>query len=226
MAAALPGALPGLSGVMTANKYCNKPIQKAGSPGLLFVYFLMIFFSFSCNNNQRKDTQKTSSTDAATVYYPINAYIRRQIKDVDTIPYFLYRLSSINGKKDSSVIDRATFDAETKPFLLPGLEDKAFRANFTESVFDDESTGSITLTYSPKNKTGIVQNASVLLDKDNQQVKWIFINTLSSNGDSTLIQRIGWKGGKSCYINEDVSYPDKPETQRQLSFVWNDKAEE
>ena len=50
-------------------------------------------------------------------------------------------------------------------------------------------------------------------------------NTLKSNTDSTVIQRIGWKGDKSCYINKDITYPNKPETQRQLSFVWNDKEE-
>ncbi len=190
----------------------------------IFAVFIYSILLLSCGNNKAKET--TEKPDGASVFYPINNYIRQQIKDVDTTPYFLYRLSLINHKKDSSVIDRATFDAQMKAFLLPELEDKNFRANFTESVFDDESTGSITLTYSAKNKNGIVQNASVLLDKETQKVKWIFINTLSSNADSTVIQRIGWKGDKSCYINQDITYPTNPETQRQLRFVWNDKEQE
>ncbi len=177
---------------------------------------------FVQNQTSKKEA---NGEDSTLVYYPINNYIRQQLKDVDTTPYFLYRLSSINHKKDSSLVDRATFDAQAKTVLFPELEDKNFRTNFNESVFDDESTNSITLTYSPKNKSGIVQNASVLLDKENQTVKWIFINTLTSNSDSTVIQRIGWKGDKSCYINQDITYPNKPEIQRQLSFVWNDKEE-
>ncbi len=124
------------------------------------------------------------------------------------------------------MVDRATFDAGVKAMLLPQLEDKAFRNDFTEAVFDDQSTNSITLTYTPKSKDNIVQNASVLLDKENQKVKWIFINTLTNNGDSTVIQRIGWKGDESCYINTLINHAGKPEIQRRLSFVWNEKKEE
>lgn len=208
---------------MIVNKSGSIQKQNTFQTERLFVVVMIAFLLVSCKNKPAKNA--TETPDSSSVYYPINNYIRQQIKDVDTTPYFLYQLSSINHKKDSAVIDRTTFDAQMKTILLPELEDKNFRSNFTESVFDDESTGSITLTYSPKNKTNIVQNASVLLDKDNQKVKWVFINTLSSNNDSTVIQRIGWKGNKSCYINQDISYPDKPEIQRQQSFVWNDKEE-
>ncbi len=221
--AALPGAQPGWFGIMTVSKPNTNFLQKAFRLERLFVLLILPVLWVSCKNKRAKEEAKTE--DNTTVYYPINNYIRQQIKDVDTTPYFLYRLAIINHKKDSSVVDRATFDAKVKTILFPELEDKSFRANFTESVFDDESTNSITLTYSPKNKSGIVQNASVLLDKENQKVKWIFINTVISNNDSTVIQRIGWKGDKSCYINEDITYPNKSETQRQISFVWNDKEE-
>ena len=189
----------------------------------LFVCLLTAILFFSCGNKQEE--KAVASNDSSSVYYPINTYFRQQIKDVDTTPYFLYRLTIIDGLKDSSIINRATFDVETKPFILPQLEDKVFRTDFTESVFDDAGTGSITLTYTPKDKNNLVQNASVLLDKESQQVKWIFINTLSSNGDSTVLQRIGWKGGQSCYLNKDISYPNKKENLRQVSFVWNEKKE-
>lgn len=193
--------------------------QKTG-----FSFFIpLLFLLSSCGNKQFGD--KSNRVDESSVYYPINSYIRQQIKDVDSTPYFLYRLTTVENKKDSAIISRATFDEEMKPFLLPQLEDDSFRKDFIESAFDDESTGSITLTYTPKNKDNPVQNASVLLDKDNQQVKWIFVNALVSRGGSTVIQRIGWKGNKSCYLNTSVSRKNKPQTQRQLQFVWNEKDE-
>ena len=209
---------------MTANKYftiyCSKALLAR-----LFVLLPGLFLLSSCGNDNEEKTA-TKNPDSATVYYPINNYIRQQIKDVDTTPYFLYRLSALNKKEDSAVVSRSKFDAQIKQFLLPELEDKAFRNDFIESVFDDESTNSITLTYTPKSKANIVQNASVLLDKESQQVKWIFINTLANSGDSTVIQRIGWKGEESCYFNQIINHTSKPETQRRLSFVWNEKKEE
>ena len=225
MAAASPGVLPGLSGIMTATDFLINIKQQAVSAGKLFVFISFVCFFFACGNGGTKKIA-TATQDSTAVYYPINNYIRQQVKDVDTTPYYLYRLQIIDNKKDSSVVSRAVFDAETKQFLLPGLEDKSFRSNFTESVFDDESTNSITLTYTPKDTNNIVQNASILLDKENQMVKWIFINTLSTGGDSTVIQRIGWKGDKSCYINKAITHLNKKETQVQTAFVWNDKEEE
>ena len=211
---------------MTVSKLFIIKLQKSFRTERLFVLLSSLLVLSSCSNNKDTATNKDKTDTTTTVYYPINGYIRQQIKDVDTTPYYLYRLSIVNKKKDSSLVSRATFDAETKHFLLPQLEDSTLRNGFTESVFDDESTNSITLTYTPDSKDNIVQNASVLLDKENQQVKWIFINTLSNRGDSTVIQRIGWKGDESCYLNSVVSYANKPETQRQLSFVWNEKKEE
>ena len=191
-----------------------------------FGFLLLIaLFASSCGGKKAKEAEATPAKGSNTVYYPINDYIRRQIKDIDTTPYYLYRLQITDGKKDSSIVKRSDFDAAIKSFLLPELEDASLRQNFTESVFDDESTNSITLTYSQKNKSGIVQNASVLLNKENQEVKWIFINTLNSAGDSSIIQRISWKGNESCTLNTSITYSKKPEQQRRLSFVWNEKKE-
>lgn len=187
-----------------------------------------LLFILSCGNHETKEMKAVPAIDSsAMVYYPINDYIRRQIKDVDTTPYYLYRLQVLNGKKDSSAVSRPAFDSAVSVFLLPELDFRSMRKNFTESVFDDESTNSITLTYTPNDKNETVQNASVLLSKENQSVKWIFISILTSSEDSTVIQRISWKGDESCSLNTSVTYNDKrPEQQRQLSFVWNEKKEE
>lgn len=209
---------------MTVSKLFIIQDQKAFLAERLFVLLLCAVLFMSCSS-KKNEKVKINQADTSSVYYPINSYIRQQIKDVDTTPYYLYRLSVASKIKDSSVADRATFDAVTKQFLLPQLEENVFKKNFDESVFDDESTNSITLTYAPKLKDNIVQNASVLLDKQTQQVKWIFISTISFGGDSTLIQRIGWKSDESCYINKVISHKGKPETQTQLSFVWNEKEE-
>ncbi len=175
---------------------------------------------FSCNNSKQA---KAPASDSNTVYYPVNNYIRQQAKAVDTIPYYLYRIRITNGKKDSATISRSIFDSLVKQFLLPDLEVDLLKKNFSESVYEDESTSSFTLTYTPKNSTSSVQNAMVLLDTASQQVKWIFVNTLQNGGDSTVIQKIGWKGDASCYLNRSVSYADGRKNETQLSLVWNER---
>lgn len=174
----------------------------------------------SCNNAKKQNTEPTADS---TVYYPINNFIRQQIKQVDTTPYYVYRVLVENGKRDSTTINRAVFDSLANQFILPELEEKALRKNFIESVYEDQSTNSITLTYTPKDSNNIVQNTMVLLDPVSQNIKWIFINTLQNSGDSTIIQKIGWKGSTSAFLNRSVSYADGRQHNTQLNIVWNDK---
>jgi len=178
----------------------------------------------SCGNHKQPATG-TRPADS-TIYFPINSYIQHQIKQVDTTPYYVYRVLVLNGRKDSTTISRAVFDSLTQRFVLPQLDDKALRKNFSEAVYADESTNSITLTYTPKDSSGTVQNAMVLLDTASQQVKWIFINTLQNSGDSTIIQKIGWKGGESCYLNRSVTHGDGKANNMQLNIVWNESSKE
>jgi hypothetical protein len=200
---------------------CNKKLQQA--IGLTFTSIILYACCslMSCNSN--KKTKDTAPEADSTVYYPINSYIRQQIKQVDTTPYYVYRVLVMNGKKDSTTISRAMFDSLTKQFMLPELSEGALKKNFTEAVYEDQSTNSITLTYTPKTNDATVQNAMVLLDPDSQNVKWIFINTLQNKGDSTIIQKIGWKGGASCYLNRSVSYADGRKKEMQLNIVWNEE---
>jgi hypothetical protein len=200
------------------NKIAKQALGLAFTSVILYACFGFI----SCHSNIKQQPGKAQAEDNA-VYYPINDYIRKQIKQVDSIPYYVYRVLLVKGKKDSATISRPVFDSLAQQFLLPELEGGALRKNFTESVYVDESTNSVTLTYTPKDSNAAVQNAMVLLDTTSQNVKWTFINVLQNKGDSTIIQKMGWKGGESCYLNRSVSYADGKRNDMQLNIVWNEK---
>jgi len=200
------------------NKIAKRVLGLAFTSIILYACFGLI----SCHSNKKQQPGKEQTEDN-TVYYPVNDYIRKQIKQVDSIPYYVYRVLVVNGKKDSTTISRPVFDSLTQQFILPELEEGALRKNFTESVYVDESTNSVTLTYTPKDSNTVVQNAMVLLDTTSQNVKWTFINVLQNKGDSTIIQKMGWKGDESCYLNRSVSYADGKRKDMQLNIVWNEK---
>ena len=198
----------------------NTIAKQALNLALTGCVFYACFSLISCGNNKQPNTATAADS---TVYYPINSFIRQQIKQVDTTPYYVYRVLVMNDKKDSSTISRAVFDSLAKQCMLPELEENNLRKYFTESVYQDESTNSITLTYTPKDNNNMVQSAMVLLDPDTQNVKWVFINTLQNGGDSTIIQKIGWKGGEKCYLNRSVTHADGKANNMQLNIVWNEQ---
>lgn len=200
--------------------------NKIAKQALGLTFFSIIFYAcfglISCRNTKKQRPGDKQAADS-TVFYPINDYIRQQVKLVDSIPYYVYRVLVVNGKKDSTTISRPVFDSLAQLFIVPELEESSLRKNFSESVYVDESTNSVTLTYTPKDSNLIVQNAMVLLDTTSQNIKWAFINTLQNKGDSTIIQKIGWKGGESSYLNRSVSYADGKRNEMQLNVVWNEK---
>src|SRR5690349_20169437 len=93
----------------------------------------VLYACFSMMSCSSKKTQNEAPAADSTVYYPINNYIRQQIKQVDTTPYYVYRVLVEGGKKDSTTINRAVFDSLANQFILPGLEENVLRKNFTES---------------------------------------------------------------------------------------------
>ena len=200
----------------------NNITKQAFRLTFISIIFYACFGLISCKSNTKQQPENKQETDS-TVYYPINDYIRQQVRLVDSIPYYVYRVLVVNGKKDSTTISRPVFDSLAKLFIVPELEENALRKNFSESVYVDESTNSVTLTYTPKDSNATVQNAMVLLDTTSQNIKWAFINTLQNKGDSTIIQKIGWKGNESCYLNRSVSYADGKRHEMQLNIVWNEK---
>jgi hypothetical protein len=204
------------------NSILNKTAEQALGLAFTSIILYACFGLISCDNNKKqKPVEKQSAEN--TVYYPINNYIRKQIKLVDSIPYYVYRVLVVNGKRDSTTISRPVFDSLVQQFIVPELEEGSLRKNFSESVYVDESTNSVTLTYTPKDSNATVQNAMVLLDTTAHNVKWTFINMLQNKGDSTILQKIGWKGDESCYINRSVSYADGKRNEMQLNIVWNEK---
>src|SRR4051794_23659522 len=200
----------------------NKIARQALGLTFISVFLYACFVLISCKNNKKQQSSEKPAADSS-VYYPINDYIRQQVKLVDSIPYYVYRVLVVNGKRDSTTISRPVFDSLVQQFIVPELEEGSLRKNFSESVYVDESTNSVTLTYTPKDSNANVQNAMVLLDTTAHNVKWTFINMLQNKGDSTILQKIGWKGDESCYINRSVSYADGKRNEMQLNIVWNEK---
>ncbi|MGI8952756.1 MAG: hypothetical protein ACR2FN_14365 [Chitinophagaceae bacterium] len=189
---------------------------------VFFVLMNIIFFISCKQTSTEKETKKTSSKDTTT-FFPVADYIQQQIKLVDSTPYFMYLISIRNGKKDSSQINTHQFDSLVQPFREIDISNPSIKKNYTESVFEDKSTQSYTLTYSTNNKSLSTQNIDVLLNEENQQVKRIFINCFYDNNDSAITQKLGWKSFHSCSIIRIIQYKNGKQSTEQNLIVWNDK---
>lgn len=184
----------------------------------LAVFSLLLW---SCRNSpSSKDAGKTSDT---THFYPVVEYLNQQIEDVDNTPYFIYKISIKDGKKDSSVINQKTFDSLAHLFVKDDITKVPLKKYYTENIFEDVSTDSYTISYTSSDPKTELQNVDILLGREDQQVKWIFMNKIETKDSSIISFKMGWRPDRRFYINKISTDKTGKEHEEQNTIVWNDK---
>ncbi len=189
--------------------------------GILFI--IISGFVVSCKGPSPEKQQQAAVKNDSTAYFPINDFFIQQKKDVDSTAYFLYKISLKDGKKDSSVIDKNTFDAFASQFLETDISDPALKNLYKENIFEDRTTNSYTFTYTAINPQLPVESIHILLNTENERVKRVFINKRIESKDSIVIEKLGWKTDRNLYINRMVQYRNGKEFIEENKIVWNDK---
>jgi hypothetical protein len=190
----------------------------------IVVFFIVISIVYSCKenatNNETRPTVKSNKEADSTSYFQVAAFIQKQIDEVNRTPYFIYKLTVVDAKKDSTAIDNARFNEIAKQFLQPDINDPSLKKYYTESIFFDETTKSFTLSYTTSNKELEVQNVDVLLEEDGKTVKRILIRKFKSLGDGSAIEQLSWKPNERLQVISRLSSPGT-ESSTQTVVVWN-----
>ncbi|MDE3251188.1 MAG: hypothetical protein KGO92_00185 [Bacteroidota bacterium] len=186
---------------------------------------LVLLLAMACGSDKSRQAaaeKKTALSDTAK-FYPLAGYFKDQIQYVDLRNFPIYRIQTIDGKRDSVSISKDAFARLASLFLQRSLSEPGLKIRYRESVFEDLSTGSITLSYSPLNDTETVKEIDVLLDNQSQIVKRIFIRSAYQKGDTLINEQCNWKSNKSFQINRSISY-GKGIRKNEMNFVnWNDR---
>lgn len=187
----------------------------------LFATAIVIIVASSSCNNKKAAEEVTYDNDSIT-FYPLRNFLQSQINDVSNTPYFIYALTTQQQKQDSTVITSQQFAALTTIFTRYTIDSPTIKKYYREDAFNDESTHSVTMSYTTRNKTLPVQQADILLDPATQKVKRIFLHIIQNSGDTTFIYKLGWKTDKSCSIAKTILTSAGTELTTQSTVVWND----
>ena len=190
---------------------------------IIIFFTVILFFISSCHQKPSHTNTIASKSIDTTVFYPIADFIKKQIQIVDSTPFFIFKITIRNHKKDSVQIHTKQFDSFAGIFIKYDISDISIKKNYKENVFDDESTNSYTLTYSTKDSAMFIQSADVLLDKETQDVKRIFMTTTEYKNDTLITSKLGWKPDKNFYINKIIDPPNGNEITEQNTIVWDNR---
>lgn len=176
----------------------------------------------ACHTDKQTEVQTKSSTSDTGRFYPIGEFFKSQIEYVDLRNFTITRKTDLDGKKDSMVISKEQFANLARPFLEKDISATGTRNLYKETVFQDLSTGSYTLNYTPIQPGLDIQHIDVLLDDQHKMVKRIFIRCSYVKGDTTLTEQYSWKANKSFMIAR-TSQTISGHTSNSLTFVnWNE----
>ncbi len=188
---------------------------------VLYSLFFVVIASVGCKNN---NPQQVATITDTTSFFSTRDFFSNEIKQVQSTPYFMYKIvTGADGKKDSVVCSVDVFTALAQQFTACDIAEKGVKENYKESVFKDNSTKSITLNYTALNKALPVQNIDVLLNDETNKVKRVFIRKAEDKQDSLVTTNYSWKAGKSFMINKSVEKNDGTKYTVQTLVDWNDK---
>lgn len=182
---------------------------------------LFWFASLACHTNEPQVKAKQPIADTSK-FYPLAVFFKKQIEHVDLRNYPIYKITVKDGKKDSSALSKEQFIALGKIFVDRSITEPKVKALYKETVFQDLSTKSYTLNYSPTDHTAEVQNIDILLDEETNRVKRIFIRVLYTRGDRTISEQCNWKTDKSFQINRFLQSRNGYKTTELNYINWND----
>lgn len=189
------------------------------------IKFLFLWiFAIGVGCSQKKNSlQQHAQTDDTTHYFQVAQYIEKQIEEVKKTPYFIYKIDSKNGIKDSSAINTPLFILMAQAFIKADINKPALKKNYIENIFHDQTTQTFTITYTTPDKDLEVQNIEILLHEDGQTLRRIFIRKFLNYTDSSVIEQLSWKADESFQINRLVQMAENKESSQQTTVVWNTK---
>ena len=182
---------------------------------------MSLIVALACNSPAKQPGTIPEYNNDTVKFYPAQQFLRSQIVATSTTPYYIYKITERDGKRDSVALNRQQFLAETAIFTSFSFEDQAVKKYYKETVFEDGSTNSITLDYSTRNPDLPVQSAVVLLDPETQQVKRVMLEVAQVTGDSVVTSKLGWKANESCTIVTLIEKKGVSVSSQSARIVWN-----
>ncbi|WP_336516059.1 hypothetical protein [Pollutibacter soli] len=179
------------------------------------VLFSLLVFSCSSKVKEQKFTQK----DAA--FYPIEAFIKDELRKVDSLPIAVFAVRSLNGKNDTSIVEKSVLHAKAVDLITPDISKEPLKEKYTESVFMDATINSVTMSYATEDENAEIKKIDVFVDPETEKVKYIYVEKLTSSGDTTALRKMIWTAGKYLQISTSLSIKNGGDSIVQEKYSWD-----
>jgi hypothetical protein len=184
-------------------------------------------FCSACVHHPEKTQASTADSlsghdSAGSNFFPVADVLLSEIRLVDSLPMAIKEYRIRNGRTDSGYIKPAEFHTLAMQFLVPEFRDGSFEKDFTENSFMDNNTQEATFTYSAGNPDLPLQRVDVIAAPQgmNHQMKSIYLERKRTAGDSSILDKMYWRAGKSFEIISMVRIKGGSPAEQRLKVAW------
>lgn len=145
--------------------------------------------------------------DTVKTYFPITRYAKNQWDTYYGQPHSLYRIVTLDGKKDTTLVNFLTMDwgAILKTFLESDISDTNFIGHYRYSEFDDTYTGNRYWVYEAKDPNLFTRQLQITIDPTTSgKILAIYIETFKKEKLRERHQRLLYQPMKLIQIQEDT----------------------
>ena len=187
---------------------------------IIFISICTIMIA-GCGSHQT--VQQKEKAEAPKSYFPIQDYLKGEIKIIDSLPVGIMRKFSSGNKRDTGFIDRTTFHQLAKEFTSDQLSKGALEKQYKENAFQDETTGYFTMTYLPTTDSAPLRRVDVTVKHNptSDRVHTVYIEKEYVQNDTFVSERLFWKANTSFTITKEKKFKDQNPVIEQLLVIWD-----
>lgn len=192
---------------------------------LTLICLLLALIVAGCGSGTGHHVAPPAPADTSR-YYSLESFYRAQIEYVDLRNFPIYRIHTVDNKKDSATMTKDEFVAFANGLFYSQTFRPADKRRYRESVFEDESTDSYTLSYAALDTGLTVRSVDILLNRQNNAVKRVFVKSLYRPSADTLVEQVfSLKTDKSMQLNKTITAQGYHRTELE-NINWNDRLRE
>lgn len=172
---------------------------------------------FSCHST----ADQTSATQEDREFYPLSAFIRQELAEIDSLPVAVFLYTEAGGITDTTLVEKQAFRTLAEAIALPDITRAPLKNAYRETVFHDATLNLVTMSYSPTDPSTVpVKKIDLYIHPETGKVKSAYIEKLEISGDSTLVEKTVWSAGKQAQITRLFSKPGQPDRIENRKFSW------
>ena len=186
----------------------------------IFPIFFIACIVFSCGSSNNNTNTPNQVSDTVR-YYQVSNFIKDEVREMKLTPYYITKVTTVGELQDTVVLDTTDIDVLSQQFIAADISGDDIKTNYTETVFNDNSTGYTTITYVTGNQKLPVKLLTIYFDPETDKTKRIEIRKIYSQNDSTITEQLGWRSAKGFTINRHAQ-KDTASIMKLTTVSWNE----